>query len=65
MGVGIWERLQRSSLSAFDHVAVDVAYLLIAIGAVMFVISLFGCLGALRESICLLKMVGKTLERFF
>ena len=57
MGVGTWSRLQRTSLAAFDNVTVDVAYLLIGIGAVMFVVSLFGCVGALRSSLCLLKMV--------
>lgn len=55
MGVGTWSRLQRNPLAAFDSVTVDVAYLLIAIGAVMFVVSPLGCLGALRESFCLLK----------
>ncbi|KAK7486605.1 hypothetical protein BaRGS_00022130 [Batillaria attramentaria] len=50
MGVGTWSRLQRTSLAAFDHVTVDVAYLLIGIGAVMFVVSLVGCMGALRNN---------------
>ena len=57
MGVGTWSRLQRNTLSVFDNVTVDVAYLLVGIGAVMFVVSLFGCVGALRSSLCLLKMV--------
>jgi hypothetical protein len=57
VGVGTWSHLQRTSLAAFDHVNVDVAILLIATGAVMFVVSLFGCLGALRENRCLLKTV--------
>ncbi|KAL8559508.1 hypothetical protein ACOMHN_037172 [Nucella lapillus] len=56
MGVGLWYRLHRDTLAAFDDVTVDVAYLLIGIGAVMFVVSLFGCIGALRESLCLLKI---------
>ncbi|KAK7108387.1 tetraspanin-33-like [Littorina saxatilis] len=55
MGVGTWSHIQRTSLAAFDHVTVDIAYLLIGIGAVMFVVSLFGCVGALRENLCLLK----------
>ncbi|XP_076444986.1 tetraspanin-33-like [Babylonia areolata] len=56
MGVGTWSRLKRDTVADFDDVTVDVAYLLIGIGAVMFVVSLFGCLGALRESLCLLKV---------
>lgn len=56
IGVGIWSRLQRNPLAyAFDYVIVDMAYLLIGIGAVMFLISLFGCLGAMRESLCLIR----------
>ena len=57
MGVGTWYRLERNSLAAFDQVTVDVSYLLIAIGAIMFIVSLFGCIGAIRESLCLLKVV--------
>lgn len=56
VGVGTWSRLQTTSLAAFDHVTIDVAYLLIGIGAIMFVVSLFGCTGALRNNVCLLKV---------
>ena len=37
---------------------VDVGYLLIAVGAVLFVIGFLGCFGAIRENRCMLLAVG-------
>ncbi|XP_067676541.1 tetraspanin-33-like [Haliotis asinina] len=55
LGIGIWARLQKKGLTFFDHVITDPAYMLIVVGSVMFFISIFGCIGALRENICLLR----------
>lgn len=55
IGVGVWARLEKQDLGSFDHIITDPAFLMIVIGTVMFVISIFGCIGALRENVCLLK----------
>ena len=59
--VGIWAWTEKGF---FDNVAkmtdipLDPVILIISIGIVMFLLSLTGCLGALRENICLLKFVS-------
>ena len=57
MAIGLWARLEKEEIAAFDSFTLDPAYFLVAVGAVMFVTSVFGCVGALRENICLLKGV--------
>ncbi|NXA95646.1 TSN1 protein, partial [Melanocharis versteri] len=63
LGVGIWVKLDGESfldifgpLSSSFLQVVNVAYLLIAIGAILLVISFLGCYGAQKESKCLLMM---------
>ena len=59
--VGIWAWTEKGF---FDNVAkmtdipLDPVILIISIGIVMFLLSFSGCLGALRENICLLKFVS-------
>ncbi|XP_068583776.1 tetraspanin 34a [Cebidichthys violaceus] len=64
LGVGVWVKVDSSSLlGLLDSVEgtpsglsqlVNVAYLLIAVGAVLLVIGFLGCCGAVRESRCML-----------
>ncbi|KAL8178755.1 UNVERIFIED_CONTAM: Tetraspanin-1 [Gekko kuhli] len=61
LGIGIWVSVDSTSfinlfgpLSANVLQFVNVGYLLIAIGAVLFVLGFLGCCGAQRESKCLL-----------
>lgn len=42
-----------------DTLTVDPALLLIVVGSVTFLITFFGCIGALRNATCLLKMVRR------
>ncbi|NXR78369.1 TSN1 protein, partial [Pycnonotus jocosus] len=63
LGVGIWVKVDGQSfldifgaLSATVLQVVNVAYLLIAIGAILLVIGFLGCYGAQKESKCLLMM---------
>ncbi|ESO84008.1 hypothetical protein LOTGIDRAFT_184042 [Lottia gigantea] len=56
IAIGIWARLQKEGLDPLDHLVTDPAYILIAVGVVMFFISFFGCIGALRENVTLLKI---------
>ncbi|KAM9314557.1 tetraspanin 34a [Pholidichthys leucotaenia] len=64
LGVGIWVQVDSSSLfGLLDNVEGDlsgvyqlanIAYLLIAVGAVLLIIGFLGCCGAIRESRCML-----------
>lgn len=45
-----------------DTLASDPALLLIVVGSVMFLITFFGCFGALRNATCLLKTVHPTVD---
>ncbi|KAK6169415.1 hypothetical protein SNE40_020477 [Patella caerulea] len=56
MGVGIWARLQKQGLDPLDHLVTDPAYIMIGVGAAMFIVSFFGCIGALRENLTFLKI---------
>lgn len=64
LGVGIWVKVDgQSFLNIFGTLStsmlqvVNVAYLLIVIGAILLVIGFLGCYGAQKESKCLLMMV--------
>ncbi|KAG8132341.1 hypothetical protein E2320_010214 [Naja naja] len=63
LGIGIWVTVDsKSFLSIFGTLSasvlqfVHVGYLLIAIGAVLFLLGFLGCCGAQKESKCLLIM---------
>ncbi|NWH99130.1 TSN1 protein, partial [Tichodroma muraria] len=63
LGVGIWVKVNGESflnifgaLSSSILQVVNVAYLLIVIGAILLVIGFLGCYGAQKESKCLLMM---------
>ncbi|KAL2301859.1 hypothetical protein Nmel_011260, partial [Mimus melanotis] len=63
LGVGIWVKVDGESflnifgtLSSSVLQVVNVAYLLIVIGAILLVIGFLGCCGAQKESKCLLMM---------
>ncbi|XP_039886968.1 tetraspanin-33 [Simochromis diagramma] len=53
--VGIYAKIAREK-DVVDTLTVDPALLLIVVGSVMFLITFLGCFGALRNTICLLKM---------
>lgn len=68
LGVGIWVKVDSGSILNFlgkieDAPAelsqvLNVGYLLIALGALLLVIGFLGCCGAVRESKCMLLLVG-------
>lgn len=45
-----------------DTLALDPALLLIVVGSIMFLITFFGCFGALRNATCLLKTVEQAAD---
>lgn len=53
LAVGVWAA-QQKNISAITATFIDPVRLLIIIGAIVFVVGFFGCVGALRENIILL-----------
>ncbi|XP_007669035.2 tetraspanin-33 isoform X3 [Ornithorhynchus anatinus] len=63
VGVGVYARLMKHAETAMACLAVDPAILLITVGILMFLLTFCGCIGSLRENICLLQMArGKVSE---
>ena len=60
MGVGLWAITQKSDYNTFSSISTDPAAVMVAVGALIFVISFFGTVGALRENICFLRTVSLT-----
>jgi len=58
-------RLQIHSLDLLTDWDVDPSIIFMAVGSMMFVIAFFGCVGALRDNICLLKFFSISLVILF
>lgn len=57
MNLLIWS-FKNISETALAYVSVDPAMLLLVVGILMFIITFCGCVGSLRENICLLQTVS-------
>ncbi|XP_018601271.1 tetraspanin-33 isoform X2 [Scleropages formosus] len=55
VAVGIYAKFAKEG-NAVDSLTTDPALLLIFIGSLIFIITFFGCFGALRNAVCLLKI---------
>ncbi|NXQ24124.1 TSN33 protein, partial [Alaudala cheleensis] len=58
VAVGVYARLLKHAEAAMACLAVDPAILLIVVGVLTFLITFCGCVGSLRENICLLQLVS-------
>ncbi|XP_028667344.1 tetraspanin-33 isoform X3 [Erpetoichthys calabaricus] len=58
ISIGVYARVTKHVEAAMACLAVDPAILLMIIGIVMFMITFCGCVGSLRENICLLQMLA-------
>ena len=61
MTCGIWAWTEKGffdDVAELTSIPLDPVVVILSIGFVMFILSFSGCLGALRENICLLKFVS-------
>lgn len=55
VGIGVYARMMKHAEAALAYLSVDPAVMLMVIGILMFIITFCGCVGSLRENICLLQ----------
>uniref|UniRef100_A0A803V1P0 Tetraspanin n=1 Tax=Ficedula albicollis TaxID=59894 RepID=A0A803V1P0_FICAL len=65
VAVGVYARLLKHAEAAMACLAVDPAILLIMVGVLTFLITFCGCVGSLRENICLLQLFSICLTIIF
>ena len=59
ISIGLYARFEKTAYQEFfSDILTDPAFALIIVGCVMFILGFSGCIGALRENICLLKFVS-------
>ncbi|KAL4640737.1 tetraspanin-33-like [Arapaima gigas] len=55
MSIGVYARVMKHAEAAVACLAVDPALLLLIVGVLMFILTFCGCVGSLRENVCLLQ----------
>ncbi|KAK5848846.1 hypothetical protein PBY51_008534 [Eleginops maclovinus] len=56
VAIGVYARMMKHAEAAVACLSVDPAMMLLVVGVLMFIITFCGCVGSLRENICLLQM---------
>jgi len=71
MGIGVyaiidkWQSGEGFRLQNIFDIIFNLAFLMVIVGGVIFIVSFAGCIGALRENVCLLKFYSLCLLIFF
>ncbi|XP_041833546.1 tetraspanin-33 [Melanotaenia boesemani] len=65
VAIGVYARTIKHAEAALAGLSVDPAIMLMVVGVLMFVITFFGCVGSLRENICLLQIFCVSLTVIF
>lgn len=66
VAIGLYARFEKTAYQDFfNDIVMDPAFALIIVGGIMFVLGFTGCIGALRENVCLLKFVSTTMQKYF
>lgn len=55
VAIGVYARIMKHAEAALQYLSVDPAVMLMVVGVLMFFITFCGCVGSLRENICLLQ----------
>ncbi|XP_018526479.1 tetraspanin-33 isoform X3 [Lates calcarifer] len=55
VSIGVYARMMKHAEAAMACLSVDPAMMLLVVGVLMFIITFCGCVGSLRENICLLQ----------
>ncbi|XP_068587471.1 tetraspanin-33 [Cebidichthys violaceus] len=55
VAIGVYARMMKHAEAALACLAVDPAIMLMVVGILMFIVTFCGCVGSLRENICLLQ----------
>lgn len=55
VSIGVYARMMKHAEAALAYLSVDPAVMLMVVGVLMFIITFCGCVGSLRENICLLQ----------
>ncbi|KAJ7391636.1 Tetraspanin-5 [Desmophyllum pertusum] len=66
VAIGLYARFEKTEYQDFfNDIMMDPAFALIIVGGIMFIIGFTGCIGALRENVCLLKFFSVILAIIF
>ncbi|KAM7367121.1 hypothetical protein PAMP_015045 [Pampus punctatissimus] len=65
VSIGLYARMMKHAEAALAYLSVDPAILLMVVGVLMFIITFCGCVGSLRENICLLQTFYMSLTVIF
>ncbi|XP_061815432.1 tetraspanin-33 [Nerophis lumbriciformis] len=65
IAIGVYARVEKHAETALACLSVDPALMLLIIGVLMFIITFCGCVGSLRENICLLQFFCISLTIIF